>query len=49
MQNYSQYNDYELVYMVQEENENAYQILYDKYQPLLRQIVSHFYSAYRYF
>lgn len=49
MQNYSQYNDYELVYMVQEENENAYQILYDKYQPLLRQIVSRFYSTYRYF
>ncbi len=49
MQNYSQYNDYELVYMVQEENENAYQILYDKYQPLLRQIASRFFSAYRQF
>ncbi len=49
MQNYSQYNDYELVYMVQEENENAYQILYDKYQPLLRQIASRFFSTYRHF
>ena len=49
MQKYSQYNDYELVYMVQEENENAYQILYDKYQPLLRQIASRFFSAYRQF
>ena len=49
MQNYSQYNDYELIYMVQEENENAYQILYDKYQPLLRQIASRFFSAYRQF
>ncbi len=47
MQNYSQYNDYELIYMVHEENESAYQVLYQKYQPLLRNLVNRYYHSYR--
>ena len=36
MKQYQEYNDYELIYMVNEKNEDAFSILYEKYQPLLK-------------
>ena len=42
---YKQYNDYELVYMVRE-NELSKDLLYKKYQPLLRKISDEFYRQY---
>lgn len=44
---YQGYNDYELIYMVNEKNEDAYSILYEKYQPLLKKYASSYYQAYR--
>ena len=32
---YKEYNDYELLYMVQENDETAYNLLYEKYKPLV--------------
>lgn len=32
---YKDYNDYELLYMVQESDETAYNLLYEKYKPLV--------------
>lgn len=40
--NYCDYNDYELVYMIKESDENALNILYSKYQPLIIAISSKF-------
>lgn len=47
MKQYQEYNDYELIYMVNEKNEDAYSVLYEKYQPLLKKYASHYYQAYR--
>ena len=33
--NYEEYNDYELVYLSQEKNEDAYKILLNKYMPII--------------
>lgn len=35
MNNYKDYNDYELVYLAQEKNEDAIEILYKKYNPIM--------------
>ena len=45
---YKKYNDYELVYMVRE-NELSKDLLYRKYQPLLRKISEEFYRQYKYY
>ena len=33
--NYKDYNDYELVYLAQEQNEDAIEIIYQKYKPII--------------
>lgn len=35
MTNYNEYNDYELVFLAQEENEDAINIIYKKYKPII--------------
>ncbi len=45
--NYKQYNDYELVYMVRENDDYSRSILYNKYLPLLKKISYEFYSVYK--
>lgn len=35
MTNYNEYNDYELVFLAQEENEDAVNIIYKKYKPII--------------
>lgn len=45
--NYKQYNDYELVYMVRENDDYSRSLLYDKYLPLLKKISYEFYSVYK--
>lgn len=47
MKQYQEYNDYELIYMVNEKNEDAFSILYEKYQPLLKKYASSYYQAYK--
>ena len=41
--NYPNYNDYELVYMVRENNNDYYDILYQKYLPIIKRLASDFY------
>ena len=45
--NYQGYNDYELIYMIQENDENSKGILYEKYFPIIRSIASSFYDIYK--
>lgn len=43
---YKNYNDYELMYLISENNEDAYQTVFDKYQPLiLKETVKYFFFA----
>lgn len=35
---YSDYNDYELIYLVRENDDNSYDVLFDKYMPIIRKI-----------
>jgi RNA polymerase sigma factor (sigma-70 family) len=44
--NYRKYNDYELIYMVRENDENSYDILMDKYLPIIKNISYHYYNCY---
>lgn len=39
-----EYNDFELIYMAKEKNEEAIEILYDKYKPLLEKKAREYYS-----
>lgn len=41
---YKQYNDYELTYMISED-EDSFNLLYEKYQLLINKIVNKFYSS----
>ena len=41
---YKELNDYELVYLVSEGNEDAYDLIYKKYYPLIRKMASRYYS-----
>ena len=47
MKNYQNYNDYELMYMVAEKNEDAFSVLYNKYQPLLKKYAMDYYQYYK--
>ena len=40
---YSDYNDYELISLIQENVEEAKEILYEKYLPLIKKIVNKWY------
>ncbi len=44
--NYINDNDYELIYLIKEDNEEALNILVEKYQPLIRKIASHYQKSY---
>ncbi len=43
---YKKYNDYELVYMVREKDDDSYGVLFDKYLPIIRRIASDYYKSY---
>lgn len=42
-----EYNDYELIYLIKEENEEAILIMMDKYEPLIRSIASYYAINYK--
>ena len=44
---YKEYNDYELLYMVNENDENAYNLLYEKYKPLVVNFAKKYTSVYQ--
>ena len=44
---YKEYNDYELLYMVKENDENAYNLLYEKYKPLVISLAKKYASTYQ--
>jgi len=45
---YKGMNDYELVYLVSEGSEDAYNVIYKKYYPLVRKVASRYYSILSY-
>ena len=46
---YKKYNDYELLYMVQEKDDFSEKILYRKYYPILKNIAYDYYSHYSHY
>ena len=44
--NYRDYNDYELLYMVRENDDNSYDILINKYIPIIKNIAYRYYNSY---
>ena len=44
--NYKVYNDYELIYMIRENDDYSRDILYQKYNPIIRKIASDYYSRF---
>lgn len=46
--NYKIINDYELHYLIQERNEEAYELMFKKYKPLLDKISKTYYQNYRF-
>ena len=42
--NYKNYNDYELIYMVRENDDYSKDILYKKYEPLIKKLASEYYN-----
>jgi len=43
---YKNYNDYELMYLISENNEDAYQTIFEKYEPLIfKEAVKYFFLA----
>ena len=44
--NYSNYNDYELIYMVRENNEDSEDLLINKYIPIIMNISNYYYDRY---
>lgn len=44
---YTGINDYEVLYMIGERDEVAYNVMYDKYRPLISKIAHGFYRAYK--
>ena len=47
MKDYRTYNDYELIYMVAEKDEDAFSLLYHKYYPLLKKYAGLYYQYYK--
>lgn len=43
---YKDYNDYELIYMVREQDEGSYGILFQKYLPIIKRIAYDYYNSY---
>ena len=44
--NYKNYNDYELIYHIQENDEESRNIMFDKYQPIIRKIAGNYYQKF---
>ena len=44
--NYKKYNDYELIYMVRENDDSSYDILFNKYLPIIKNIANIYYYGY---
>ena len=44
--NYKDYNDYELIYMVREQDENSYGVLFQKYIPVIRRLAAEYYRSF---
>ncbi len=44
--NYKKYNDYELIYMVRENDDDSHDILFKKYYPIIKRIAYEYYSKY---
>lgn len=44
--NYNKYNDYELLYMIREKDENSNDILYEKYMPIIKSLANNYYCKY---
>ena len=42
--NYQNYNDYELIYMVREHDDDSYDVLFQKYLPIIKKIASDYYK-----
>ena len=42
--NYKDYNDYELIYMIRENNDVEYEVLFKKYEPLIKNIAGKYIS-----
>lgn len=45
--NYKDTNDYEMLYLIEDRNEEAYYYIYDKYAPLINKIAAFFYRKFR--
>lgn len=45
--NYKKYNDYELIYMIRENDDSSQNILFEKYQPIIRKFANDFYMRYK--
>ena len=46
---YKEFNDYELLYMVRENNDDIKDVLYLKYQPIIKSISKQFYEKYKHY
>ena len=44
--NYKLYNDYELIYMIRENDEYSYDVLFQKYSPIIKRIAMDYYKTY---
>ena len=44
--NYKDYNDYELIYMVREQDEDSYGVLFQKYLPIIKRIAYDYFRSY---
>ena len=46
--NYLDYNDYELVYLVREDSEEAIDIIMEKYEPVIRNMASYYFENFKF-
>ena len=44
--NYKLYNDYELIYRIRENDEDSYDVLFQKYSPIIKRIAMDYYKSY---
>lgn len=45
--NYKNYNDYELIYMVRDNDNESYDVLFSKYTPIIKRIAYDYYCSYK--
>ncbi len=45
--NYKQYNDYELIYKIRENDDDSREVMFEKYQPIIRNIANMYYQKYK--